>query len=64
MGRPPVDTKEIAARVEGRVVTALDAYALSAGPLMTRPQAIRTILADWLTGHGFLKHRDDAEGAN
>ena len=34
------------------------------GDPLTRPQAIRAILADWLAGHGFLKHRDDPEGAN
>ena len=30
----------------------------------TRSEMLRKIVRDWLIGHGFLKHRDDPEGAN
>jgi Arc/MetJ-type ribon-helix-helix transcriptional regulator len=33
-------------------------------PRPSRSEAIRRALADWLSGLGLLKHRDDPEGAN
>ena len=33
-------------------------------PRPERPEAVRLILKDWLTGHGYLRHREDPEGAN
>ena len=38
---------------------ALDAYAETGDAPLTRPQAVRAILIDWLTGHGFLKRTVD-----
>ncbi len=32
-------------------------------PKPSRPEAIRHALADWLTDQGFVRHREDAEGA-
>ncbi len=47
------------------IADALDAWiAAQPEPRPSRPEAIRTALKDWLTGLGFLKHRDDPEGAN
>ncbi|MCJ2065053.1 ribbon-helix-helix domain-containing protein [Methylobacterium sp. J-088] len=33
-------------------------------PRPSRPEAIRHALADWLTGQGFVRHREDPEEAN
>ena len=51
-------------RLQPRDLAALDAYAASSDEHQTRPQAMRAIMVDWLTGQGYFKHRDDPEGAN
>ena len=33
-------------------------------PKPSRPEAIRHALTDWLTGQGYVRHREDPEGAN
>ena len=46
-------------------VAALDAWITAQpDPKPSRPEAIRTALRDWLTGLGFIKHREDPEGVN
>lgn len=43
----------------------LDAWiATQPDPKPSRPEAIRYALTDWLTGQGFVQHREDPEGAN
>ena len=43
----------------------LDAYiAAQPDPKPSRPEAIRLALRDWLTGLGYLPHRDDPEMTN
>lgn len=61
--RPEAPGIPVQVRLQPRDLDALDAFLKSADDPLTRPQAIRAILADWLTGHGFLKHREDPEGA-
>ena len=51
MGRPPVDSELARARLDRPILAALDAYA--SDEAVTRPQAIRAILADWLRTHGY-----------
>ncbi|MBA9063161.1 hypothetical protein GGQ91_002549 [Methylobacterium fujisawaense] len=50
------------------MIDALDAAMLAASadgaPLTSRPDAVRYVLRDWLVGHGYLRHREDPEGAN
>ena len=47
------------------ILDPLDAWIASqADPKPSRPEAIRHLLSDSLTGLGFMKHRDDPEGAN
>jgi hypothetical protein len=47
------------------VSDALDAWiADQPDPKPTRPEAIRYALTDWLTGQGYVRHREDPEGAN
>ena len=62
MGRPQVDSEELRSRVERKVLDGLDAYVAAEAQVGTRAQAVRIILADWLGGHGFLKHREGQEG--
>lgn len=33
-------------------------------PKPSRPEAIRLAVTDWLTGQGYVRHREDPEGAN
>ena len=55
----------IGVRLQAQPLAALDAY-LSAQPepRPSRPEAIRYLLQDSLTGLGYLPHREDPEGAN
>jgi hypothetical protein len=47
------------------VFDALDAWiADQPDPKPTRPEAIRHALTDWLTGQGYVRHREDPEAAN
>jgi hypothetical protein len=69
-----VKRPQMASRPKGRTLTvhvshdvasAFDAYVSSLPePRPLAREALRHLMADWLTGHGFLKHRDDPEGAN
>ena len=46
-------------------MTPLDAWiADQPEPKPSRPEAIRHALTDWLTGQGYVRHREDPEGAN
>jgi len=45
-------------------VAAIDEWRRGQDDPPTRTEAIRYILADWLTGQGLLRHREDPEGAN
>lgn len=47
----------VGVRLQPGDLSALDAYATSINGSLTRPQAIRAILADWLRTHGFV-HSD------
>lgn len=51
-------------RLTTEQVDAIDAWRRSQDDPPTRTEAVRHILSDWLTGHGYLKHREDPEGAN
>lgn len=66
--RGPLPTGQgtpIGVRLHPEMLTPLDAWISAQGdPKPTRPEAIRFILRDWLTGQGLLKHRDDPEGSN
>ena len=49
------------------MIAALDSFMLAQTtdePLVSRPDAVRYALRDWLVGHGYLRHREDPEGAN
>ena len=64
---PPATGKGtlIGVRLQPLDLAALDRFiATQPKPQSTRPEAIRLALRDWLTGLGFIKHRDDPEGAN
>ncbi|TXM98406.1 hypothetical protein FV242_28860 [Methylobacterium sp. WL64] len=56
---------QIQVRVQPEQVAPLDAWiADQPDPKPTRPEAIRYALTDWLTGQGYVRHREDPEGAN
>ena len=65
MGRPPVDSEEVRARVLRPELDALDRWiADQPEPKPIRADGLRLALHDWLTGLGYLPHRDDPEIAN
>ncbi|MFK5597935.1 hypothetical protein ACFZ8E_13095 [Methylobacterium sp. HMF5984] len=65
VGRPRVDAIPITVRAPPALVTPLDAWiADQPEPKPSRPEAIRHALTDWLTGQGYVRHREDPEGAN
>lgn len=62
---PQPKGRTLSAHVSPDVALAFDAYVASLPePRPIHRDALRYLIADWLTGHGFLKHRDDPEGAN
>lgn len=64
-GPPPTGKgTQVVVRMQPDLLSALDAFVTGDGEGCSRPEAVRHILSDWLTGHGYLPHRDDPEGAN
>lgn len=65
-GRPPTGIgKAIGLRLYPELDAGLDAWiADQPDPKPSRPEAIRHALTDWLTGQGYVRHREDPEGAN
>lgn len=67
-GRPRTETAAVNVRMPADMIDALDAAMLAVSadgaPLTSRPDAVRYVLRDWLVGHGYLRHREDPEGAN
>lgn len=65
-GRPRVDTEEVGTRFPRDTLDALDAYVIAQPePRPSRPEAIRFLLRDSLTGLGYLRPpADDPEMAN
>ena len=49
-------------RLPPELIDAVQAAAKAQGS--GRSEIIRYILRDWLTAHGYLRHREDPEGAN
>ena len=63
--RPKETGTLIGVRLQSHPLSALDAYvAAQPEPRPSRPEAIRFLLRDSLTGLGYLPHRDDPEMAN
>lgn len=58
-GRPSIDTVPVTARLPEKYIVALNAAIVREGDRHTRAQAIRFILRDWLTTHGFLEDTSD-----
>lgn len=54
-GRPPVDTEPLTVRLPRDLIVALDEYRREQSEIPTRPEAIRTLLRDYLTTVGILK---------
>ncbi len=54
LGRPPVDTEPVTLRLPRHLIDAVEAYRRAQPDIPTRPEAIRQMLADWLTTHGYL----------
>lgn len=63
-GRPKVDSDQVNARFERRLLDAIDAFASTQEPPSSRPEAVRTLVSEQLTTLGLLPHREDPEGAN
>jgi hypothetical protein len=65
LGRPATGKGTlIGVRLQPPMLAALDRWLTEQPDQLSRPDAIRLALRDWLTGLGLLKHRDDPEGAN
>ncbi|MCJ2070657.1 hypothetical protein MKK75_17980 [Methylobacterium sp. J-030] len=55
----------IQVRLQPDSLLPLDAWiAAQPDPKPSRPEAIRHALTDWLTGQGYVRHREDPEGVN
>lgn len=64
-GRPKVGAIPVTLRLPPVLREPLDAWIdTHPDPKPLRPEAVRLILKDWLTGMGYLRHREDPEGAN
>ncbi|WP_182179523.1 ribbon-helix-helix domain-containing protein [Methylobacterium radiotolerans] len=68
-GRPRVDALPITLRLPPDLLAGVDGYIAHeqnevGGKPLSRPEAVRHALKDWLTGHGYMRHREDPEGAN
>lgn len=64
-GRPKVGSVGIHVAMPPEQLQPLDAWIeAQPEPKPSRPEAIRHALADWLTGQGYARHREDPEGAN
>ena len=64
-GRPRTDATPVMVRVAPALLSPLDAWiADQPEPKPSRPEAIRYALTDWLTGQGYVRPREDPEGAN
>lgn len=67
-GRPRTETAAVNVRMPADMIAALDAATqdmIDGGEAITsRQDAVRHVLHDWLVGHGYLRHREDPEGAN
>lgn len=65
-GRPPGQEFPVSVqlRLSEKQAAVLDAFREGQEDMPSRSEAIRLILSDWLTGHGYLPHREDPEGAN
>lgn len=57
-GRPPIDSERVDTRILRDDLVGLDKFSADtmANPdaPISRPEAIRRILRDWLVGHGYL----------
>lgn len=63
-GRPPTGiTPQVNVRLPADISAALD-RAVKELEAETRSDGLRIILADWLTGHGYLELPPDREDAN
>ena len=66
-GRPKTTGRgtAVVVRCHDAQLEPLDAWiAAQPDPKPSRPEAIRHALTDWLTGQGYVRHREDPEGAN
>lgn len=58
-GRPAVDTELLRARVSRDILDGIDRFAAEEEDKLTRPEALRRIVRDWLIGHGYLALHDE-----
>ena len=64
-GRPATGvTPHQGVRIPADLMTAIVTCQGDHPDIPARAEMIRYILRDWLTGHGYLRHREDPEGAN
>ena len=54
-GRPVIDSEAVNTRLVRDLLDPLDAYRADQEGRPSRPEAIRSILKDWLSDHGYLK---------
>lgn len=67
-GRPRVDAQPITLRLPPDLLGGIDRYIAHeqsvVGRSVTRPEAVRHALKEWLGGHGYLHHQKGSEGPN
>jgi len=54
-GRPSVDSDLLRFRAERDLLDGIDAFSSNEHDKPKRPEAIRRIIREWLTSHGYLK---------
>ncbi len=60
-GRPSVDSEAVNVRMERSLLAPLDRWIAAQPEPMTRPEAIRFALRDWLISQGVIKVAGDRE---
>lgn len=61
VGRPPVDTELIRARLPRADIQGIDAFAAGEPGAPARPEALRRIVRRWLVDHGYMPAPPDSE---
>ena len=55
VGRPPKDSDLLRFRTDREIIDGIDAAAGDESDNPSRPEMLRRIVRDWLTGHGYLE---------
>lgn len=63
-GRPSVDSEPVTVRFPRDLLDAIDAFSADEADAPTRPESVRRLLRDHLTGLGYIEPPPSPEDAN